>query len=229
MEFISKKWTYLLALGSFLAYAFDKFYTFWSEKKKKQQAYNRTFVAIVKLFYSYEKHKNIYQEIPHINLPNDIYSIISKHVDIFDLDLESFKESILKESEIIPEISIESHVFFELANRIRIMDKMSLTETIMSNMTSEQKLMAKRAQFYSVEEVFDDFFKVMIEKVSKHSDVEKKFLKKLSHFRSEEQKKENYSLQRKIMYKYLESLLRQNAFSKEEFDQLSYNLFRSEE
>ncbi len=227
IEFVSANWTYFVAGGAVFAYVFDKFHTFWNDKKKKQQAYNRTFVAIVKLFYSYQKHKNLYDEEPTFSFSDEIYCLIAKHIDTFDTDLESFKESILKESEIIPEISIESHVFFEIADRIRMFDRMSLTEPSMGEMKSEQKLMAKRAQFHSIEVVFDDFFKKMIEKVSKRADVEKEFLNKLSYFGTEEY--ENFEIQKNMMLKYLKSLLRQGAFSKEEFDLLSNNFLRAEE
>lgn len=214
--FISKNWTYIVAGATVFAYVFEKIYSFWSDKKKKQQAYNRIFVAVVKLFYSYQKHRNLYDEEPPFNLPNEVYSLIAKHVDTFDQDLECFKEFILKESEIIPEISIESHVLFELADRIRIMDRMSPNEPMIREMTAEQKLMSKRAQFHSMGGLFDDFFKNIIDNIRKRADVEQEFLNKLSYFGTEEYENENFKLQKELMNKYFESLCRQGAISKEE-------------
>jgi hypothetical protein len=48
IEYITKNWTYFVAFATVIAYVFEKSYSFWTERKKKQQAYNRTFVAIVK-------------------------------------------------------------------------------------------------------------------------------------------------------------------------------------
>ncbi len=224
MEFVSKNWTYIVAFFSVAAYLFEKFYNFWIDKKKKQEAYNRTFVAVVKLFYSYKKHRNLYDEKPSINLPNEVYYLITKHIDTFDKDLETFKESIIKESLIIPEISIESHLLFELADRILIMDRMGLVETVISEMTNEQRLMAKRAQFYSLEKVFDEFFENILEKIKKRADVKKEFMDKLSYFGTVEYEIENFNLQKEIAKKYVDSLYRQGAISKIEFNDFSNNL-----
>jgi hypothetical protein len=224
MEFVSKNWTYIVAFFSVAAYLLEKFYNFWIDRKKKQEAYNRIFVAIVKLFYSYQKHKNLYAEKPSINLPDEVYSLIVKHIDTFDNDLEYFKESIIKESEIIPEISIESHLLFELSDRILILDIMGLVETVISEMTNEQKLMAKRAQFYSLEKVFDEFFENILEKVRKRADVKKEFMDKLSYFGTLEYEIENFNFQKEIAKKYLDSLYRQGAISKVEFDGFSSNI-----
>lgn len=223
-EFIANNWTYVVAFATVIGYAFDKFYSFWTDRKKKQQAYNRTFVAIVKFFYSYQKHKSLYEEEPLFKLPDSVFHIISKHMDTFNDDLEYFKESILKESEIIPEISIESHVLFEFADRIRIMDKMSLVEPAMTEMNLEQKLMAKRAMFSAMKNVFEEFFKEIIDKVKKRADVKKKFQEKLSYFGTEEYEIENYKVQKEVMTRYLESLCRQGAFPKEEYDLISQEL-----
>lgn len=224
MEFVSKNWTYIVAFFSVVAYLLEKFYNFWIDKKKKQEAYNRTFVAIVKLFYSYQKHKNLYAEKPSFNLPDEVYSLMVKHIDTFDNDLEYFKESVIKESEIIPEISIESHILFELSDRILILDRMGLVETVISEMTNEQKLMAKRAQFYSLEKVFDEFFENILEKVRKRADVKKEFMDKLSYFGTIEYEIENFNFQKEIAKKYLDSLYRQGAISKVEFDSFSSNI-----
>lgn len=224
IEFILKNWTYVVAFATVLAYVFEKSYSFWSDRKIKQQAYNRTFVAIVKFFYSYQKHKSLYEEEPLFNLPDNVFCIISKHIDTFNNDLENFKESIIKESEIIPEISIEAHILFEFADRIRIMDKMSLIEPIMNEMNEKQKLMTKRALFSAMKIVFEKFFDEIIPKVQKRADVEKEFQEKLLYFGTEEYEMENYEIQKKIMTRYLESLCRQGAFSKDEYNLISREL-----
>lgn len=229
LEFISKNWTYVVASGTVVAYGLDKFYNLWNDKKKKQQAYNRTFIALVKIFYSYQKHRSLYIEKPSFNFPAEVYPLLTKHLDTFEKDLETFKDSILKEAEIIPEISIESHVLFELADRISIMDRISLIEPVVSDMTNEHRLMSKKAQFHSMKEIFDDFFKNIIEKVYKRADVNKEFLNKLFYYGTEEYDIENFNTQKQIMIKYLESLYRQGAFSKEEFDLIANNLIRIEE
>lgn len=224
IEYITKNWTYIVAFATVIVYIFEKSYSFWTEKKKKQQAYNRTFVALVKFFYSYQKHKSLYEEKPSFNLPENVFHIISKHIDTFSNDLENFKESIIKESEIIPEISIEAHFLFEFADRIRIMDKMSLLEPEISEMDDKQKLMAKRALFSAMKIDFEKFFAEIIPKVQKRADVEKELQEKLSYFGTEEYDIENYKRQKEIMIRYLESMLRQGAFQKEEYESISQQL-----
>lgn len=223
-KFIAENWTYLVALATVIAYIFDKLYSFWSDKKKKQQAYNRTFVAVVKFFYSYQKHKSLYGEEPFFNLPENVFHIISKHIDTFDNDLENFKESILKESEIIPEISIQSHIMFEFADRLRIMDNISLSEPELSEMNDQQKIMTKRAMFSATKNIFDDFFKDIITRVQKRADVKKEFQERLIYFGTAEYEKEHFKLQKEIMNRYLESLCRQGAFPKEVLELISQEL-----
>lgn len=216
IEYITKNWTYFVAFATVIVYIFEKSYSFWTERKKKQQAYNRTFVAIVKFFYSYQKHKSLYAEKPLFNLPENVFHIISKHIDTFNNDLENFKESIIKESEIIPEISIEAHFLFEFADRIRIMDKMSLLEPEINEMNDRQKLIAKKALFYAMKIDFENFFGEVIPKVQKRADVEKKLQEKLSYFGTEDYEIENLKKQKEVINRYLESMLRQGAFQKEE-------------
>jgi hypothetical protein len=104
------------------------------------------------------------------------------------------------------------------------MDKMSLTEPEMGEMSEQQKIMAKRALFSAMENVLNDFFKKIISKVQKKANVKKEFQDRLSYFGTEEHKIENFKAQKEVMTRYLESLYRQGAFPKEEFELISQTL-----
>ena len=101
---------------------------------------------------------------------------------------------------------------------------MSLIEPVMNEMDEKQKLMAKRAMFSAMKIVFEKFFDEIIPKVQKRADVEKEFQERLLYFGTEEYEMENYEAQKEIMIRYLESLCRQGAFPKEEYDLISREL-----
>lgn len=220
-DFIKTYWTYFAAGATVFAYLFDKGYTLWTDKKKKQQAYNRTFTSVIKLFYSYLKHKKIYAEETPGNLPEEIYVTIAKHLSSFNEDLDEFKSSVLKESEIIPEVSIQAHILFDTIDRMRVMDKMKLAaDPALAQLSDKDDLVIKRAQFYALSEVFEQFFTDIITDIRKYTTVSKEFVERLFYFKSADYEKEAEEEQRKVMAKYFESLHRQGKLPTEMFNQL---------
>lgn len=220
-EFIKTYWTYFVAFATVMAYLFDKGYTLWTDKKKKQQAYNRTFTSVVKLYYSYLKHKKIYSEETPGNFPEEIYVKVVKHLNSFNDDLDEFKNSVLKESEIIPEISIQAHMLFDTIERTRVLDKMKLAEDpALDEISEKDDLAVKRAQFYAMGEIYDEFFTDIITEMRKHTTVKKEFVERLFYFKSSEYEKEAEKEQKRIMIRYFESLNRQGVLPDEVFDYL---------
>ncbi|WP_343626572.1 hypothetical protein [Flavobacterium lindanitolerans] len=222
-DLIAKYWTHLSAIAvaifTVFVYCFDKIHAYLSDKKKKNQTYNRVFVAAVKLFYSYQKHKKLYEETPSINLSDEIYAFISKQLDSFEKDLESFKNTILKESEIIPEILIESHLLFENADRINIIDRINFESDI-------PLLSIKRAQYHAIESIFDDLFESIIKKTGKLATIKQKFINNLLNYGNGDNKIETIKQNQKIMKKYIESLHRQKLITDKELKHIFRDLTR---
>lgn len=221
IEFIQKYWTYIVAFGTVAAYLFEKGRTIWLETKKKKTAYNRVFTSVTKLYFSYIKHKTLYSEESPFDFPDEIYSVILKHIDTFNSDIDEFKLSVDKESEIIPEIIIQTHILFDTIDRMRVMDKMksSGVEEV-QEMTEQENIAIKRAQFHSLEGIFKEFFKDIISDIQKHTTVKKSFVTNLFYFESEEYFEEAEEEQRKIMRRYYESLNRQGFLPDEYFNAL---------
>ena len=92
IEFIQNYWSYLVTFGAVVAYLFDKGRNIWIETKRKKTAYNRVFTSVTKLYFSYVKHRSIYSEVPPLNFPDEVYSVVVKHIDTFNSDLNEFKE-----------------------------------------------------------------------------------------------------------------------------------------
>lgn len=221
IEFIQKYWTYIVAFGTLTAYLFEKGRTLWLETRKKKTAYNKVFTSVIKLYFSYIKHKTLYSEKSPLNFPDEIYTAMVKHIDTFNSDLDEFKLAIDKESEIIPQVIIQTHILFDTIDRVRVMDRMKNSGAKEAQEITEQENIAiKRALFHSLEEVFKEFFKDIITDIQKHTTVKKAFIKNLFHFETEEYSKEAEDEQRKLMRRYYESLNRQGLLADEIFNLL---------
>jgi|SRR5690554_501620 len=221
VEFIEKYWTYIVASGTIIAYLFEKGRTLWLDTNKKKTAYNRVFTSVVKLYFSYIKHKTLYSEESPFNFPDEIYSVIIKHIDTFNSDIDEFKESVDKESEVIPEIIIQTHILFDTIDRMRVMDKMKNSGAVeVQEMTEQENIGVKRALFHSLEEIFQEFFKDIITDIQKHTTVKKSFINNLFYFESDEYFSEAEEEQKKIMKRYYESLNRQGLLPNEVFNEL---------
>lgn len=209
-HFIQSYWTYILGGCAAVAYLFDKGYTIWTDRKKKKQAYNRVFSAIIKTYYSYLKYKMFYSERSPLNIPDKVLNVILKHSDTFKQDLENFKSSIFAEAEIIPEITFQAHHLFDTLDRLSVFDKIKAANDQGFDPLSEQdELIIKRAQLFALEETFDNFFTDIIDEVKKHTSVSKRFAQSLLKLNTDEFRKENQIEQLKIVRRYIDSLKRQ--------------------
>lgn len=221
MEFIQSNLPLIIAIAAAFAFLFEKGYTLWTDKKKKQAAYNRLFVSLIKIYYSYLKHKKIYSEKPFGNLPDEVYALIAKHLDSFSNDLEEFRTAMITESEILPEFLIQFHVFFESIDRMRMIDKMKLgADPAIGPLSDEHSLIIKRAQFYAISEMCESFFDDMIIDFRRHTSVKTEFVNRLLYFKSAEYETEANLEQRNIFKRYFESLKLQNAIPAEAVEAL---------
>ena len=103
IQFISDYWTVIAGVAATIAYLTEKIITYYSNNKKKKEAYHKVFTGTIKLYFSYQKHRMIYQEQAVLGMPDDIYVQIAKHLDSFNNDIEAFKQVIDEEVDIIPE------------------------------------------------------------------------------------------------------------------------------
>lgn len=221
IEFIEKYWIYIVSFGTISAYLFEKGRTLWLDKNKKKTAYNRVFTSIVKLYFSYIKHKTIYSEESPFDFPDDIYSVIVKHIDNFDSDIDEFKESVDKESEIIPEIIIQSYMLFDAIDRMRVFDRIKNSGALgVQEITEPEYIGIKRAHFHSLEEIFKEFFHDIITDIQKYTSTKKSFLKNLFYFESEEYIIEAEEDQKNIIKRYYESLNRQGLLPDENLKEI---------
>lgn len=216
IEFLEKYWTYFVALGTIVAYLFEKGRTIWLEKKAKKTSYNRLFTAVLKLHFSYLKHTELYAEKPPMNFPDEMYIPMLKHLDTFNSDLDEFKQTVDKESDIVPEIIIQTHMLFDAIDRIRIVDRMQTTNIENHIQISDtENIGIKRAQFYAMKETYDEFFEEIITDLQKKTTTSTDLINRIKHFKTEEYKNEVVEEQTKTMKRYYESLHRQGLLPDE--------------
>ena len=218
IEFIEKHWTYIVTFGTVIAYLFEKGRAIWLEKRLKRTSYNRIFTAVLKLYFSYLKHAEFYSEKAPLNFPDEIYIPMLKHLTNFNSDIDEFKQIVDKESDIVPEIMIQTHMLFDAVDRIRIVDRIQASNPQNHLQLSDtESLGVKRAQFYAMKEIYDEFFEEIIDNLQEKTCTSTDFIEKIKYFNTEEYQKENNIEQRKTMKKYYESLKRQGIISEEEF------------
>ncbi len=208
IEFFEKNWTYIVAIGTVLTYLFEKGRTIYIDKKKKKTSYNRLLTAVLKLNFSYLKHKQLYSEKPPFNFPDEEYKPILKHLDSFNKDINEFKVSVDKESDINPEILINTHNLFEIVDKFRIVDRINANEGE-NEISEDERIGVKRAQFYAFEKVFEDFFDKIIKDLCKKSIVSRSFSKAINQIKTDKYKNELIVEQKETMKRYYKSLNRQ--------------------
>ena len=223
IELIEKNWTYIVAIGTVLTYLFEKGRTIYLDEKKKKTSYNRLLTAVLKLNFSYIKHKQLYSEKPPFNFPDEDYQPILKHIDSFDNDINEFKLSVDKESDINPEILINTHNLFDIVDKFRIADRINEKESE-NKISEEEKIGIKRAQFYAFEKIFEDFFNDIISDLSDKSTASKTFLKALKETKTDKYKRELIEQQKETMTRYYESLKRQDLIPDDLYNSLKSNL-----
>jgi hypothetical protein len=145
LKFLSDYWTVIAGGAAAVAYITEKVVAYYKETKKKKEAYHKVFTGVIKLYYSYQKHKIIYQEEAILGLPNEIYVVLANHMDTFNSDIEAFKVIIDEETEIIPEISLTTHAAFDILDRFRVIDRISASGQPGTVIGDNEKLVIRRA------------------------------------------------------------------------------------
>lgn len=220
LKFLSDYWTVIAGVAATIAYLTEKTITYYKDSKKKKQAYHKVFTGVLKLYYSYQKHKIIYREEAVLGLPNEIYIVIAKHLDSFNADIDSFKKIIDEETEIIPEISLTTYAMFDIIDRFRVVDRISASGQPNTAITDNEKLVIRRGQFFALEEFLTEFFKDVIQEIRNKTLVSKKFTERLFYLDSDEYEREAIAEQINIMRRYYESLHRQGMLPSEIYNAL---------
>lgn len=220
IDFIEKSWPYLVAAGTVVAYLFEKGRDLWLDISKKKVAYNHVFTATIKVYLSYVKHSALYSEETPLNFPDSIYGEIVTHLDTFNDDVQDFIESVNKEADVIPEILIQVHLLFDTIDRINIVDRMNESiSQLNTTMDKQQLLIAKRALFYALGDVFHNSFDDIIDNLKGKASIRSDFMERIEYYRTSGYKDDVYEEQKKIAKRYFESLQRQGVFPKEVLEQ----------
>ncbi len=220
IKFLSENWTIIAGIAATIAYVTEKLISYFKENKKKKESYHKVFTGTIKLYFSYQKHKMLYQEETFMGFPDEIYMVIVKYLDTFNHDIENFKKIIEEETDIIPEISLTTYAMFDIIDRFRVVDRISSSGQPNTDITDSEKLTIRRAHFFALEEFMNDFFKDVIEEIRKETLVSKKFTNRLFYLDSEDYQQETFQEQMNIMKRYYESLHRQGELSEEVYQAL---------
>ncbi|MGM0589448.1 MAG: hypothetical protein ACQETE_13585 [Bacteroidota bacterium] len=211
--FVKTYWSHIIAISAGLGFIIKLGYQIWSDRKKKKQAYNRVFSAIIKLYYSYLRHKNIYSEEIPFHIPEEEIANAVNLLDTFENDLQNFSDAIMEETAIIPEASFKAHLLFRDIESTRIIDKIDSIDDDSKESINHQKLVVNRALFYATEEVFDDFFNDIIKDISNHTSVNSSFIEKLLNLNNSETETYINENREAFLKKYIESLQRQGVLN----------------
>lgn len=215
IKFLSDYWTVIAGVAATIAYLTEKLVSFYKDNKKKKEAYHKVFTGTIKMYFSYQKHKMIYQEQALLGMPDEIYIVIAKHLDTFTNDIENLKKVIDEETDIIPEISLTTFAMFDIVDRFRVIDRISSSGQFETEVTDKEKLVIRRAQFFALDEFMSEFFKDVIEEIRKETLVDKSFTKRLFYLDSEDYQQEAVIEQMNLMKRYYESLHRQGMLPDE--------------
>ncbi|MGW8121022.1 hypothetical protein ACV07N_00070 [Roseivirga echinicomitans] len=215
-DFLEPNWPYLVALFTFIAYLLEKGYSLWIDKKKKQLAYNRVLTAIVRLQFSYLRYRKLYSEKSFIKISDKDYAPIVKQLNSFNSDIDEFQKSIIKETEIIPDVSIGIYLFFDSLDQLRLIDKLRIVgDREINGYNDQSELIIKRAQLYALEGVLEKFFNNILSELESHSSINRKTIEKLKHANSTEFQTEYEKEIAPLLVRYFESLYRQGAITED--------------
>jgi hypothetical protein len=220
LELLQKNWFLVGAFGTLLGFGIDRGYNFWKEKKSKQQAYNRLFTAVTRMYFSFIRHTNLYDENPLLELPLEIYAPIIKNADTFKADLKEYKTIVESESELMPEIAIQANELFDLLESVNTIDKLGATLQPNKDSSDQEIIGVKRAYFYSIESKMNEYFKETLEEIKRESSVSKEFANRMQNINSDESRTEQSEFRMDLMKRYFESLIRQGLIPKEIGDEL---------
>ena len=113
---------------------------------------------------------------------------------------------------------------FDTIDRFRVVDRIATSGQPNIEITDNEKLVIRRAQFSALEEFMTEFFKDVIEEIRKKTLVSKDFTNRLFYLDTEDYQQEAMTEQMNIMKRYYESLHRQGMLPDEVFNHLLQQL-----
>lgn len=183
---------------------------FAKDKRERQRAYNRVLGSFLKLYHAYIQHKYLFKESGVSNIPDSYLIQIVDKLDNLNVEIDSFKKTANDEAAILPELTIYLHEILNLLGRFEM-----VTEQVQVGIPTEAlptaKLLFKRAHSYAVQELLDEYFIDLIDKIAIKADTSQEFLKEIKDFNSTETIERNFEMQNEIMKRYFESISRQSG------------------
>lgn len=228
IEWLQHNWFLVGALGTLLGFSLDKGYNFWKDRKEKQQAYNRLFTAVIKMYASFIKHGNLYNDEPFFNLPDEMFVTLSQSADTFSEDLITYQKAIDRENNLLPEIAIQANELFTLLDTVNLVNKISLANPTQQPSPTEI-LKMKRAYFYMLDEKLNIYFKDTLNEIRKNASLSKEFSKIVDEINSEKDKEEQHQIRISLLKRYFESLVRQGLMPVEFLTEIENELLKPKE
>lgn len=219
---VKDNWTQIAALGAIIAFLYDKITTKINNTKEKRESYQRIFEGSMKMYYSYINNKKTYSEDSFPYLPINIKSVIAKEMDSFDKDIELFKKCVDKESGLIPDIALKTHVLLDSLSRLSLTEKISnvMVQKGEEEPNIETIYQIKVAQFYAIGDELDDFFDEIFDILKAKGKIKKDFISKLKQLNSKDIDIEFQQRQIEIQKKYYQSLVRQKVMPAEAYNEM---------
>jgi hypothetical protein len=218
MSNLSTWWPYLVAIVSAGYVLYEKIGSRQKEKIAIRQSYNRVYAKALKLQFSYYKRKEIYAN--KLGIPMENHLEIVKILDTFDRDLDEFKKILNDESAIIPEIIISTNFLWDLVDRTKLLDMVSLKD-IDPEKQEAVRFAMKKAQLYSYEPVLDEMFGDITTLIGKQSSVKIRVQKSMATLHKPENQVSYQQTENEIMKRYLFALKEQGVIGEELFDQFN--------
>ncbi len=183
---------------------------FAKDKRDRQKAYNRVLGSFLKVYHSYIQHKYLFSESGVSNIPDKYLMKTVEKLDNLNFEIISFKKTVSEESSILPELTIYLHEILNLLGRFEMVVAEIPTD-ISEEDSINAKLIVQRAHSFAVEELLDEYFTDLIEKIAIKADISDEFLTEIKEFNSTGTIERNMEMQNEILKRYIESISRQTG------------------
>lgn len=194
------------------ALIYDKISKYLSNKLAIQKEAEVIFSHLLKIYFSYLKHKNLFQEENDIGLLPEVLDKSIPLLDTFSRDVDEFKEFLNSEVHLIPEVRVECLFLFDLLERFKLVDKLS---EINPDADPTEGIPVKKAQFYSFEEYFENLFTSLFDLLRSKIRIDTLVLDDIKEMNSESHSKEIDKQSKIVIERYFESLKRQGVVNDE--------------
>jgi len=131
-------------------------------------------------------------------------------LDNLNAEIISFKKTVSEESAILPELTIYLHEILNLLGRFEMVVAEIPTDISIED-SAKAKLLIQRAHSFAVQELLDEYFTDLIEKMAIKAEISDEFLKEIKEFNSTEAVERNMEMQSEILKRYIESISRQTG------------------